>query len=185
MEVEISRLQKEKDELAQQQRAGEAGGNGKVSEMRRKRIQELEVKITSLNKQQMEQQRLLKLNSQNEAKVKKYAEEIQQMKVLRVKLVKQMKEKERRAQVAMSSMSQKHERRENVLKRKMEEANATTKRLKDALAKKEAVRKQKSASGHVGLTGSGDRVRGWLSSEVDVVVTSKEAEKSKVQLIKE
>merc|ERR1719508_693148 len=206
MEVEISRLQKEKDELAQQQRAGEAGGNGKVSEMRRKRIQELEVKITSLNKQQMEQQRLLKLNSQNEAKVKKYAEEIQQMKVLRVKLVKQMKEenekvrqwkatkekevnqlkqKERRAQVAMSSMSQKHERRENVLKRKMEEANATTKRLKDALAKKEAVRKQKSASGHVGFTGSGDRVRGWLSSEVDVVVTSKEAEKSKVQLIKE
>jgi len=206
MEVEISRLQKEKDELAQQQRAGEAGGNGKVSEMRRKRIQELEVKITSLNKQQMEQQRLLKLNSQNEAKVKKYAEEIQQMKVLRVKLVKQMKEenekvrqwkaskekevnqlkqKERRAQVAMSSMSQKHERRENVLKRKMEEANATTKRLKDALAKKEAVRKQKAASGHVGLTGSGDRVRGWLSSEVDVVVTSKEAEKSKVQLIKE
>merc|ERR1719186_467206 len=174
MEVEISRLQKEKDELAQQQRAGEAGGNGKVSEMRRKRIQESEVKISSLNKQQMEQQRLLKLNSQNEAKVKKYAEEIQQL-----------KEKERRAQVAMSSMSQKHERRENVLKRKMEEANATTKRLKDALAKKEAVRKQKAVSGHVGLTGSGDRVRGWLSSEVDVVVTSKEAEKSKVQLIKE
>jgi len=204
MEVEITRLQKEKDELAQQQRVGEAGGNGKVSEMRRKRIQELEGKINTLNKQQAEQQRLLKLNSQNEAKVKKYSDEIQQMKVLRVKLIKQMKEdgekvrqwkstkekevnqlrqKERRAQVAMSSMSQKHERRENVLKRKMEEANATTKRLKDALAKKEAVRKQKSGPG--GLSGAGDRVRGWLSSEVEVEVTSKEAEKSKIQLIKE
>eukprot|EP00092_Neocalanus_flemingeri_P020290 GFUD01021979.1.p1 GENE.GFUD01021979.1~~GFUD01021979.1.p1 ORF type:complete len:1250 (+),score=420.04 GFUD01021979.1:230-3979(+) len=206
MEVEISRLHKEKDELAQQQRAGEAGGNGKTSEMRRKRIQELEGKIAGLNKQQLEQQRLLKLNSQNEAKVKKYSEEILQMKVVRVKLIKQMKEenekvrvwkaskekevnqlkqKERRAQVAMSSMSQKHERRENVLKRKMEEANATTKRLKDALAKKEAVRKQKAGSGQVGLTGAGDRVRGWLSSEMDVVVTVKEAEKSKVQLLKE
>ena len=206
MEVEIARLQKEKDELAQHQRAGDAGGNGKMSEIRRKRIQELEGKIAILNKQQAEQKRLLKLNSQNEAKVKKYSEEIQQMKVLRVKLIKQMKEegekvrqwkagkekevnqlkqKERRAQVAMSSMSQKHERRENVLKRKMEEANATTKRLKDALAKKEAVRKQKSASGPGGLSGAGERVRGWLSSEVEVEVTSKEAEKSKNQLIKE
>jgi len=206
MEVEISRLQKEKDELAQQQRAGESGGNGKMSEMRRKRIQELEGKIAVLNKKQLEQQRLLKLNSQNEAKMKKYAEEILQMKQTKVKLIKQMKEenekvrqwkavkekevnqlkqKERKAQVAMTSMSQKHERRENVLKRKMEEANATTKRLKDALAKKEAVRKQKVPSGTSTLSGAGERVRGWLSSEVEFEVTSKEAEKSKVQLIKE
>jgi len=203
METEIARLQKEKDELGQQQRAE---GNSKISEQRRKRIQELEGKIASLNKQQQEQQRLLKLNSQNEAKIKKYAEEIMQMKQLKVKLIKQMKEenekvrvwkaakekevnqlkqKERRAQVAMSSMSQKHERRENVLKRKMEEANATTKRLKDALAKKEAVRKQKAPVGQAALTGAGERVRGWLSSEVELVVTAKEAEKSKVQLIKE
>jgi len=206
METEISRLQKEKDELAQHQRAGDVGGNGKMSEIRRKRIQELEGKIAILNQQQKEQQRLLKLNSQNEAKIKKYTEEILQMKQLKVKLIKQMKEenekvrqwkatkekevnqlkqKERRAQVAMSSMSQKHERRENVLKRKMEEANATTKRLKDALAKKEAVRKQKAPVGQAALTGAGERVRGWLSSEVELVVTSKEAEKSKVQLIKE
>merc|ERR1719187_955146 len=63
MEVEIARLQKEKDELAQQQRAGVAGGNAKMSEMRRKRIQELEGKISDLNKKQLEQQRLLKMNS--------------------------------------------------------------------------------------------------------------------------
>merc|ERR1719420_53701 len=206
MEVEIARLQKEKDELAQQQRGGDSGGNAKMSEIRRKRIQELEGKISALNKKQQEQQRLLKLNSQNEAKLKKYSEEILQMKQMKVKLIKQMKEenekvrqwkavkekevnqlkqKERRAQVAMSSMSQKHERRENVLKRKMEEANATTKRLKDALVKKEAVRKQKMPSGLAGLSGVGERVRGWLSSEVELEVTAKEAEKSKVQLIKE
>jgi len=206
MEVEIARLQKEKDELAQQQRGGVAGGNAKMSEQRRKRIQELEGKISDLNKKQLEQQRLLKMNSQNETKLKKCAEEILQMKQMKVKLIKQMKEenekvrhwkavkekevnqlkqKERRAQVAMSSMSQKHERRENVLKRKMEEANATTKRLKDALAKKEAARKQKAPAGQGSLTGAGERVRGWLSSEVELEVTAKEAEKSKVQLIKE
>merc|ERR1719233_487936 len=206
MEVEIARLQKEKDELAQQQRVGDGGGNAKMSEIRRKRIQELEGKISALNKKQQEQQRLLKMNSQNETKLKKCAEEILQMKQTKVKLIKQMKEenekvrhwkavkekevnqlkqKERRAQVAMSSMSQKHERRENVLKRKMEEANATTKRLKDALAKKEAVRKQKAPVGQSGLSGAGERVRGWLSSEMELEVTAKEAEKSKVQLIKE
>merc|ERR1712029_1061461 len=34
-------------------------------------------------------------------------------------------------------------------------------------------------------SGSGDRVRGWISSEVDVVVSVKEAEMSKEQLIRE
>ena len=67
MQTEIARLQKEKDELGQQQRVE---GNGKISEQRKKRIQELEGKIASLNKQQQEQQRLLKLNSQNETKIR-------------------------------------------------------------------------------------------------------------------
>merc|ERR1719233_2562435 len=45
MEVEIAWLQKEKDELAQQQRVGDGGGNAKMSEIRRKRIQELAGKM--------------------------------------------------------------------------------------------------------------------------------------------
>merc|ERR1712209_167403 len=78
MEDEISRLQKEKAEASSQ-----------ISEMRRKRIQELEEKIKNLSKQQAEQQRLLKLNKQNEAKIKKYSDEIVQMKQAKVKLIKQ------------------------------------------------------------------------------------------------
>merc|ERR1719410_3315955 len=81
-------------------------------------------------------------------------------------------------------MSLQHERRENVWKRKMEEAMASSKRLKDALAKKNDVRKLKEKNPN-SLTGSGERVRGWISSEVDVVVSVKEAEMSKEQLIKE
>ena len=46
--------------------------------------------------------------------------------------------------------------------------------MKDALAKKEAVRKQKVPSGASTLSGAGERVRGWLSSEVEFEVTSKE-----------
>merc|ERR1712029_1027093 len=67
-----------------------------------------------------------------------------------------------------------------------EEAAATSKRLKDALAKKADVNKMKEdqKTPH-GLTGSGERVRGWISSEVDVVVSVKEAEMSKEQLIRE
>jgi len=203
MEDEISRLQKEKDELSQKQKAE---GSNQVSEMRRKRIQELEEKIKNLSKQQAEQQRLLKLNKQNELKIKKYSDEITQMKQAKVKLIKQMKEEsekarqwkiakekevyklqqqEKKAQVKMSAMSLQHERRENVWKRKMEEAMASSKRLKEALAKKENVRKMKDDRNPTGLSGSGERVRGWISSEVDVVVSVKEAEMSKEQLIRE
>merc|ERR1712147_61328 len=135
MEDEIQRLQKEKDELGQKQKAE---ASTKVSEMRRKRIQELEDKIKNLTKQQAEQQRLLKLNKQNEVKIKKYSDEITQMKQTKVKLIKQMKEEsdkarqwkiakekevyklqqqEKKAQVKMSAMSLQHERRENVFKR--------------------------------------------------------------------
>merc|ERR1719474_504556 len=203
MEEEISRLQKEKDELSQKQKAE---GSSQLSETRRKRIQELEEKIKSLGKQQAEQQRLLKLNKQNELKIKKYTDEITQMKQAKVKLIKQMKEEsekarqwkvakekevyklqqqEKKAQVKMSAMSLQHERRENVWKRKMEEAMASSKRLKEALVKKDNVRKMKDDRNPTGLSGSGDRVRGWISSEVDVVVSVKEAEMSKEQLIRE
>merc|ERR1712155_326808 len=202
MEEEITRLQKEKDELCQKQKAE---ASSQISENRRKRIQELEEKIKNLGKQQAEQQRLLKLNKQNELKIKKYSDEITQMKQTKVKLIKQMKEEsdkarqwkmakekevyklqqqEKKAQVKMSAMSLQHERRENVWKRKMEEAMASSKRLKDALAKKNDVRKLKEKNPN-SLTGSGERVRGWISSEVDVVVSVKEAEMSKEQLIKE
>ena len=203
MEDEISRLNKEKDELCQKQRVD---SSGKVSEMRRKKIQELEDKIKSMSKQQAEQKRLLKINQQNELKIKKCTDEITQMKQTKVKLIKQMKEEnekgrqwkaakekevyklkqqEKKAQVKLSAMSLQHERRENVMKRKMEEAMATSKRLKDAMAKKAEVKKMKEGRDPSALTGAGERVRGWISSEVDVVVSVKEAEMSKEQLMRE
>merc|ERR1719186_963242 len=211
MEDEITKLQKEKDSLSVQQRnagSGAAavtggGANNKVSEMRRKRIQELEGQIGDLKKKQKEQQKLAKINEQNELKVKKLNDEIKQMKVAKVKLIKQMKEdsekvrqwettkekevhqlkqKDRKQQVTISKMERLHERQQNVMKRKMEESSAINKRLKDALAKKEAVQKQREGSTKR-LEGAGDRVRGWIKSEIEVVVSTKEAESTKEQLI--
>jgi len=213
MEEEIGKLQFEKDNLMQQQRnAGSgvaslttSGPNNKVSEQRRKRIQELETQIQSLKKQQTEKMKLSKLNAQNEAKVKKLGEEITSMKAAKVKLIKtmreesdkvrqwklskekevnQLKQKDRRAQVNMAKMERLHERQKNVMRRKMEETVAVNKRLKDSLEKKKNVRAMRGENDKT-LIGSGDRVRGWVSSELDVVVSVKEALKSKEQLIKD
>ena len=173
MEEEMNRLQKEKDELAQIQRNDGAGAAKDIAERRRKKIQDLEEKIGELKKKQVEQQRMANMAAQNEAKAKKYQEEIRVIKAAKVKLVKQMKEEadkvrqwkqtkekeviqlkqaDRKKAAAMSKMSVQHERKQNVLKRRMEEVLAINKRLKEAQAKKASARATKASAG-VGLTG--------------------------------
>merc|ERR1719507_1605965 len=198
MEEEMGKPQREKDDLAQMQRNDGAGAAKDIAERRRKKIQDLEEKIG-------EQQRMANMASQNEAKAKKYQEEIRVIKAAKVKLVKQMKEEadkvrvwkqskekeviqlkqaDRKKAAAMSKMSVQHERKQNVLKRRMEEVLAINKRLKDAQAKKASARATKAGAG-TGLTGAGERVRGWVKTEMDVVVSAKEAEQARQQLIKE
>ena len=173
MEEEMARLQREKDDLAQMQRNDGAGAAKDIAERRRKKIQDLEEKIGELKKKQLEQQRMAKMAAQNEAKAKKYQEEIRVIKAAKVKLVKQMKEEadkvrvwkqtkekeviqlkqaDRKKAAAMSKMSVQHERKQNVLKRRMEEVLAINKRLKDAQAKKASARATKAGAG-IGLTG--------------------------------
>merc|ERR1719319_1504981 len=183
MEEEMTRLQKEKDELAQVQRGDGAGATKDIAERRRKKIQELEEKIGELKKKQVEQQRMANMATQNEAKAKKDQEEIRMIKAAKVKLVKQMKEeadrvrvwkqtkekeviqlkqKDRKKEVAISKMTVQHERQQ---------------KEKKALAR--------AGKPSTGLTGAGERVRGWVKDELDVVVSYKEAEQARQQLIKE
>jgi len=206
MEEEMARLQKEKDELAAVQRTDTAGASKDIAERRRKKIQELEEKISDLKKKQVEQQRMANMAKQNEEKAKRYQQEIVQIKAAKVKLVKQMKEEsdrvriwkqgkekevvqlkqaDRKKQVEMSKMSLQHERKQNVLKRRMEEVMAINKRLKDAQAKKTSAQSMRAATTSTGLTGAGERIRGWVKTEIDVVVSAKEAELARTQLIKE
>lgn len=108
------------------------------------------------------------MNEKNEQKLKTLAEEIRGMKQTKVRLIQQMKkdaekmrmfkmqkekevnqlkQTERKQQVKISKMATLHTKQQNVLKRKMEEAVAANKRLKDVIDKQKAAKK----SGHLGM----------------------------------
>merc|ERR1712012_1265360 len=156
LEIEIAKLQKQKDELSQQQRSD---SKSKIAEQRRVRIQDLEHQMSDLRKKVLEQQRAIKLNEKNESKVKILNDEIRSMKVAKVKLIKQMKEDadrvrawksqkerevatlkqtERKQQVKIAKMESLHTKRQNVLQRKMEEAQLAKKRLEEIINKQKA-----------------------------------------------
>ncbi len=198
-ESDLTKLQKEKDTLTQQHRNDPTS---KIAEQRRKRIQELESSIGDLKKKVIEQQRVIKMNEKSEQKVKKLNEEIRSMKSAKVKLIKQMKEDaekmrsykqqkereviqlkqtERRQQVQMVKMETLHNKQQNVLRRKMEEAVARNQRLKEVLDKQKAAKK--SIVGRHGLAGAAERMRNLVSQELDLVVSVKEAQQSKEQLL--
>ena len=163
------------------------------------------------------------MNEKNEQKLKTLAEEIRGMKQTKVRLIQQMKkdaekmrmfkmqkekevnqlkQTERKQQVKISKMATLHTKQQNVLKRKMEEAVAANKRLKDVIDKQKAAKKighlgmdfccQNSnlfsklyfhISGKQGLAGAAERMRNLVSQELDVVVSLKEAKQSCDQLL--
>jgi len=160
MEVKLTTLGKEKDQLHQQNKAEPV--TSKISEQRRKRIQELELEMTNLRKKVTEQQRMIKLNEKNEQKLKTLGEDIRNMKQSKVRLIRQMKEEaekvrswkmqkekqlnqlkqtERKQQVQLTKMANLNTKQQNVLRRKMEEAVAANKRLKDVIDKQKAAKK--------------------------------------------
>ncbi len=202
LENDLRATTKERDELAQQHRNATADPSCKIAERRRHRIQELEGKIHDLKKQQLEQQKAIASNKKNEAQVKKLSEEIIQLKQAKVRLIKQFKEdaeklrqykqqkekevlklkqNERKQQAKMAKMETLHLKKENVLRRKMEEAVNANKRLKDMLDKKKAA----SSSAALGrtLVGAGERVRTWIKDEIEMVMSVREAAQSKETLM--
>ncbi|KAK3859333.1 hypothetical protein Pcinc_034550 [Petrolisthes cinctipes] len=205
MEAHIDHLSKEKDELMQQLKVVSTGAAGnKLSEQRRKRVQELESEISGLKQKQKEQQKLLRMKEQSEAKVNKLNSEIQGMKATRVKLIRQMKEDsekfrewkakkdrevaklkqaDRQKQYKIVKMESLHSKQQNVLRRKMEEAVAINKRLKDAMAVQKAGAEKRAATRDLGSTTS--RIRSWLESELDVVSVTKQAKQSLQTLVED
>ncbi|KAK4297569.1 hypothetical protein Pmani_030022 [Petrolisthes manimaculis] len=205
MESHIDHLSKEKDELMQQLKVVCTGAAGnKLSEQRRKRVQELESEISGLKQKQKEQHKLLRMKDQSEAKVNKLNSEIQGMKATRVKLIRQMKEDsekfrewkakkdrevaklkqaDRQKQYQIVKMESLHSKQQNVLRRKMEEAVAINKRLKDAMAVQKAGAEKRAATRDLGSTTS--RIRSWLESELDVVSVTKQAKQSLQTLVED
>ncbi|XP_078403096.1 kinesin family member 4 isoform X2 [Cetorhinus maximus] len=144
LEDQVSALQKEKEDLVLALHSAKKDINAtKVSERRRKRLQELEAELTNLKKKLMEQSKMLKFKEKTEGTVGKLNQEIQALKYQRVQLMRQMKEeaeksrkwkaekdkevlqlkeKDRKRQYELLKLERNYKQQANVLRRKTEES---------------------------------------------------------------
>ncbi|XP_011643578.1 chromosome-associated kinesin KIF4A isoform X2 [Pogonomyrmex barbatus] len=199
MEQEIKRLHAEKEEHLQAVHAHNI--SSKLAETRRKKVQELEKKITELTRKCMEQNKIIKMKEKQDQKIKTLSGEIQLLKETRVKLIRQMrndasnftkwkhsKEKEinrlrsqdRKRAYEIVRMKMEHNKQENVFKRKMEEAFAVNKRLKGALElqRKATQRQEKKAN-------SKEEIKTWMAQELEVLMATVEASYSLEKLMQD
>ncbi|KAF7236757.1 Chromosome-associated kinesin KIF4 [Varanus komodoensis] len=197
LEGQVAKLQKEKEDLVVALHMTKKDvTQAKLSERRRKRLQELEGEMTDLKKKLKEQSKLLKMKESSEQTVSKLNQEIRAMKSQRVQLIRQMKddaekfrqwkqqkdkeviqlrERDRKRQYELIKLEQDFQKQATVLRRKAEEAAAANKRLKDALQKqREAVDKRKESQNR-GIEGIAARVKSWLANEVEILVSIEEA----------
>ncbi|NXF80256.1 KIF4 protein, partial [Sclerurus mexicanus] len=207
LELEVSNLQKEKEELVLAlQMAKKDINQAKLSERRRKRLQELEGQINELKKKLNEQSKLLKLKESTERTVSKLNQEIREMKHQRVQLMRQMKEdtekfrqwkqkkdkeviqlkeRDRKRQYELLKLERDFQKQANVLRRKTEEAAAANKRLKDALQRQREAADKRKESQSRGLEGVAARVKSWLANEVEVLVSTEEARRHLADLLED
>ncbi|XP_061301642.1 chromosome-associated kinesin KIF4A isoform X1 [Pezoporus flaviventris] len=207
LELEVSSLQKEKEELILALHMAKKDVNqAKLSERRRKRLQELEGQISELKKKLNEQSKLLKLKESTEHTVSKLNQEIREMKNQRVQLMRQMKEEaekfrqwkqqkdkeviqlkelDRKRQYELLKLERDFQKQANVLRRKTEEAAAANKRLKNALQKQQEAADKRKESQNRGMEGVAARVKSWLANEVEVLVSTEEARRHLADLLED
>ncbi|XP_052026125.1 chromosome-associated kinesin KIF4A isoform X4 [Apodemus sylvaticus] len=207
LESEVLSLQKEKEELILElQTAKKDVNQAKLSERRRKRLQELEGQITDLKKKLQEQSKLLKLKESSEHTVSKLNQEIRAMKNQRVQLMRQMKEdaekfrqwkqqkdkeviqlkeRDRKRQYELLKLERNFQKQSNVLRRKTEEAAAANKRLKDALQKQKEVAEKRKETQSRGMEGTAARMKNWLGNEIEIMVSTEEAKRHLNDLLEE
>ena len=107
-------------------------------------------------------------------------ERFRQWKAQREKEVLQLKEKERKRINQMSKMESMHAKQQNVLKRKYEEAAAVNRRLRDALALQKQTQDKRMT-----LQGKAERIQAWVGQELDVLVSTIDAERARDKLIED
>ncbi|NXS52612.1 KIF4 protein, partial [Brachypteracias leptosomus] len=207
LELEVSNLQKEKEELVLALHMAKKDVNqAKLSERRRKRLQELEGQMSELKKKLNEQSKLLKLKESTERTVSKLNQEIREMRSQRVQLMRQMKEdaekfrqwkqqkdkeviqlkeRDRKRQYELLKLERDFQKQANVLRRKTEEAAAANKRLKDALQKQREAADKRKESQNRGMEGVAARVKSWLANEVEVLVSTEEARRHLADLLED
>ncbi|KAG6465113.1 hypothetical protein O3G_MSEX014941 [Manduca sexta] len=197
-EEKIAHLEKERDELLQQLK--QTKNKDPSHEERRTKITSLESEISDLRKRCQQQANIIKTKEKNEAKIAALNAELQAMKVTKVKIIKQMREEsekfrkwkadnerallrlrteDRKRATAMAKMESLHAKQQNVLKRKMEEAVAVNKRLKEALDRQKQTAMKRNAKGSV----KAGAVQLYIEQELEVHLSIVEAEKSLEELM--
>ncbi|XP_076777013.1 chromosome-associated kinesin KIF4A-like [Arvicanthis niloticus] len=207
LESEVTSLQKEKEQLLLDlQLAKKDVNQAKLSEYRRKCLQELEGQIADLKRKLNEQSKLLKLKESTENTVSKLTLEIQMMKTQRVQLMRQMKEdaeksrqwkqqkdkeviqlreQDRKRRYELVKLERDFQKQSNVLRRKTQEAAAANKRLKDALQKQREVADKRKETQNRGIESTETRVKNWLSNEIEVMVSTEEVKRHLSDLLEE
>uniref|UniRef100_T1JBZ2 RNA helicase n=1 Tax=Strigamia maritima TaxID=126957 RepID=T1JBZ2_STRMM len=185
MQLQIAELEKQKDAILK---------NPRASELTTKRVHELESEMSVMRKKINEQSKLIRLKELSDEKARKLHDEIQGMKQMRVKLIRQMrqesdkyrqwkltkdrevaqlKQQNRRRQVEFVRMEQTHSKQQNVMRRKMEEAVAANKRLKDALALRQSAAEKRIDSTREHKNAA--KIQAWLKREIEIISSAKEA----------
>ncbi|XP_031211753.1 chromosome-associated kinesin KIF4A-like [Mastomys coucha] len=207
LESEVSSLQKEKEQLLLDlQLAKKDVNQAKLSEHRRKCLQELEAQIADLKRRLNEQSKLLKLKESTENTVSKLTLEIQMMKTQRVRLMRQMKEdaeksrqwkqqkdkeviqlreQDRKRRYELVKLERDFQKQSYVLRRKTEEAAAANKRLKDALQKQREAADKRKETQNRGREGTEAQVKNWLTDEIEVMVSTEEVKRHLNDLLEE
>ncbi|XP_050544001.1 chromosome-associated kinesin KIF4 [Daktulosphaira vitifoliae] len=196
----LEQLKQERDQLEEALKVAQSNNIcTKLAEQRRKKLQELENKIASLTKKCLEQDRIIKMKAKNDQKVESLNNEIKSIKVMKVKLIQQMKsenekfrqfklerdrelcrlrENERKQKNQMIRMERLHVRQQTALKRKLEDAANVNKRLKDALAVRKAIEVKRDEA----FMPKAQRIQKWVDEELDVLMSTVDAEKTLEQL---
>ncbi|XP_055617712.1 chromosome-associated kinesin KIF4-like [Toxorhynchites rutilus septentrionalis] len=195
-ETKIKELEKQIEDLNGQLNTTKiVDKKSKLAEERRKKVQQLESELADLRKKSIQQAKLLQLKEKDTQRISNLSKEIQAMKATRVKLVKamrsesenfrqwkinrekeicQLREKDRKMKNEMVRMRSVHDKQQNVLKRKVEEAVAVNKRLKDALERQKHVQAQRAAKA-IGKPVRGADVTSWVDHELELIRSVKDA----------
>ncbi|XP_023954901.1 chromosome-associated kinesin KIF4 [Bicyclus anynana] len=197
-EERIAQLEKEKEKLTQLLRQTKT--KDPSHDERRNKVSELELQISELKKKCQQQANIIKMKDNNESKIVALNAELKNMKAMKVKIIRQMREEsekfrkwkadneramvrlrneDRKRVTAMAKMESLHAKQQNVLKRKMEEAVAVNKRLKEALDRQKLTAMKRNAKGNVKTSA----IQQYIEQELEVHLSIVEAEKSLYELM--
>ncbi len=207
LKTKIDMLEKEKEDLLDVIRNGDASRSKVVSEQKRDRLKQLEAEFNELKKQEKDFKRNMKIKEENEKHCERLRQEIQHIKQERVKLIKQMKsdtdtfrkyktdkEKEvnqlkaleRKRMVEITKLQEGNNRQENVLRRKNEEISRIQRQLRETSEKQKQVQeKRQQAFDRKDSSSQGDKLRAWVTQEIEVSAGLAEAQINLNKLIQE